>query len=137
MPSEQAQHEAAKKPEAPLYRRHSRSTSEPHAVKTELNTSSKGKMKPKNQFQSAPSDTFITAEGQVKRNKTGHQLMSMGDVEREWRDRYKRMTEEEREAESNKYINPEFVKRAQKGVSPAVAMKYLMDIYGSIQEITN
>jgi len=163
MPSKEAQREAAKDLEALPHRQHSRSKSEPHVVDTKLTddklamsnqqmkfkTSSKGGMEPKSQFRSPPSNTFIAAEEQVEGNKTGHQLMSMGDVEREWRDLYEKMTEEEREAKSNKCFNPEsgtrsvaiyelaftdlqLVERARKGVPPAVAIKYLMNIYGSI-----
>jgi hypothetical protein len=68
----------------------------------EFETSSKAEMKPKNQVQSAPPDTLIAAEEQVGGNKTGHQLMSMGDVERASCDLYQEMTEEEGEGESNK-----------------------------------
>ncbi|KAM0283655.1 hypothetical protein ACHAO9_009583 [Fusarium lateritium] len=144
--SEQAQPQAENQFEALLLRQHSRSKSEPQSVKAKLTQdnlaalnrqmeskmSSKGEIKPKSQSQSAASDAFITAEEQVEGNKTGHQLMSFEDFEKDWHDRNDKMTKEEQEAESNKYFDPESLAKAKKGVSPSVVMAYLMGIEGSI-----
>ncbi|KAF4950445.1 hypothetical protein FSARC_13181 [Fusarium sarcochroum] len=80
----------------------------------------------------ARSLSYITADDQKEGHKTGHQIMSLSDIGKAYRDHIAGLTEAEREAELLQTYTAEELRESKKGTSPDVAFAYLLETVGFI-----